>query len=437
MQQSQRVSYNHALIYAIERANELRQPLVVFFALSASFPEANLRHYAFMLEGLAQTEQLLYERGIRLLVQAVEPEQGIVHLAKRASLVVTDRGYLRIQRKWRAITATQLSCPLVQVETDVIVPVEVASGKEAYGAATIRSKLHQRRDEFFTGETVPTVQKDSLAFGEKKLDLSDISKLCSSLPLDTSVAPVTWIKAGERAAQEMLERFIAEKLEYFAHKRNDPGQDYLSNLSPYLHFGQISPYDIAKRALESGLPSTSAFIEELFVRRELAMNFVFYNDRYDSIACLPDWCQQTLMAHQADGRDYVYTPEQLEQAQTHDPYWNAAQKELLVRGKMHGYMRMYWGKKILEWSPTPAIAFATALSLNNKYNLDGRDPNGFAGVAWCFGKHDRPWSERKIFGKIRYMNDKGLERKFDIAAYVGRIEHEWKNSDYPQTSDRT
>jgi deoxyribodipyrimidine photo-lyase len=428
MQQSQRVSCNHALNYAIDRANELRLPLVVFFCLTDGFPEANLRHYRFMLDGLAVTGRLLQDRGIRLITRLGDPPHEIARFAKRAALVVTDRCYLCIQRAWRAAAAKFLDCPLIQVETDVIVPVEEASGKEEYAAATIRPKLHRKLSEFFTGHLTPALKIKSLSIHCPSLDLVDRDKLCCRLRIDRSVPPVTWIKAGEIAAQEMLERFVAQKLDRYADLRNDPSQEYLSNMSPYLHFGQISPYAIAKQVVESGSRSTEAFLEELFVRRELSMNFVYCNSRYDSIGCLPAWSRRTLREHQIDKREYSYPLRQLERAKTHDPYWNAAQKEMLMRGKMHGYMRMYWGKKILEWSRTPDSAYRTALLLNNKYSLDGRDPNGFAGIAWCFGKHDRPWGERAVFGQVRYMNDKGLRRKFDIDAYVARIEGEWRDS---------
>ena len=189
-------------------------------------------------------------------------------------------------------------------------------------------------------------------------------------------------------------------------------------MSPYLHFGQISPLYIAMEVLNSNSPGTDAYIEELVIRRELSTNFVFYNENYSSFRCLPEWCRKTLKGHQNDTREYTYTLEEMERAYTHDPYWNTAQKEMIITGKMHGYMRMYWGKKILEWRNNPEEAYQTALYLNNKYELDGRDPNGYAGVAWCFGKHDRPWAERKVFGNIRYMNANGLKRKFDADQYI-------------------
>jgi deoxyribodipyrimidine photo-lyase len=375
-----------------------------------------------MLTGLAETRVNLSKRGIRMVVMRGDPPSGIAGFTKRASAVITDCGYLRIQKEWRRKAAMLLRCPLIQLESDVIVPVAEASPKEEYAAATIRSKLHKRLAEFFTDFKTPQIRKDSLSFENDGVDLRDPATLCKSLAIDHSVTAVDWIQPGEKAAGEMLESYIETKLDHFLDLRNDPSLDYLSNMSPYLHFGQISPIKIAQKIVASGSKSTGAFLEELFVRRELAMNFVHYNATYDSYQCLPVWCRKTLDEHRFDKREYLYTKKQLENAQTHDPCWNAAQKEMAMTGKMHGYMRMYWSKKILEWSSTPEKAYTTALALNNKYSLDGRDPNGFAGVAWCFGKHDRAWGERATFGKVRYMNEKGLRRKFDIDAYVRRVE---------------
>jgi deoxyribodipyrimidine photo-lyase len=204
--------------------------------------------------------------------------------------------------------------------------------------------------------------------------------------------------------------------------RNDPNEEAVSNLSPYLHFGQISPLYIALEVLKSGDKGAEVFLEELIVRRELSLNFVYYNRAYDKFEGLPHWARQTLREHQKDKREAVYSPDELEKAQTSDPYWNAAQKEMIRTGKMHNYMRMYWGKRIIEWTRTPEEAFRTALSLNNKYELDGRDPNGFTGVAWCFGRHDRPWPNQPVLGKVRIMKASGLRRKFDADAYARKYE---------------
>ena len=194
-------------------------------------------------------------------------------------------------------------------------------------------------------------------------------------------------------------------------------------MSPYLHYGQISPLYIALEVSNSESPGKNAYLEELIIRRELSMNFVFYNSHYNSFDCLPDWAKNTLLEHKKDKRNNIYSLNELENAETADPYWNASQKEMMVKGKMHGYMRMYWGKKIIEWIQDPKDAFEIALHLNNKYEIDGRDPNGYTGIAWCFGKYDRAWKERKIFGKVRYMNSNGLRRKFDVDRYVKKINH--------------
>jgi deoxyribodipyrimidine photo-lyase len=421
MQASQRAEYNHALEYAILKGNELHQPVIVFFGITDRFPQANERHYTFMLEGLREVKQSLGERGILMVILHQSPEMGAVQLAKGASLAVVDRGYLKIQKEWRSDAATKMNCPLIQVETDVIVPVEETSPKEEYAAATIRSKIHKKLSHFL----VPLKQRDpaveSLSLDFDSFDINEVDKAISKLHIDRSVQRVSSFQGGTKEARNHLEVFLEGKLDQFPELRNDPTLDYLSHMSPYLHFGQISPLYIALKALETKSPGTEAFLEELIVRRELSMNFVFYNEKYDSFEAVPEWAKKTLKAHKKDKRQYTYSLEELESTQTHDPYWNAAQKEMVIKGKMHGYMRMYWGKKIIEWRKTPEEAFQTTLYLNNKYELDGRDPNGFTGVAWCFGKHDRPWGERPVFGNVRYMNDKGLKRKFDADGYVKMI----------------
>ncbi|MFB3884068.1 MAG: deoxyribodipyrimidine photo-lyase [Thermodesulfobacteriota bacterium] len=418
MQASQRVEYNHALEYAILKANELRQPLIVFFGITDRFPEANERHYTFMLEGLQEVKQSLEKRGIQMAVLHKPPELGAVQLAKRASLVVVDRGYLRIQRVWRNQVAQEIDCPLIQVESDVVVPIEEASPKEEYAAATLRPKIHKKLSHFL----VPLQGKDpvveSLSLDFESFDIGDLRKTVAKLQIDRSIKKVDSFQGGTREAKKHLGVFLEGKLNRFPELRNDPTLDYLSHMSPYLHFGQISPLFIALKVKETRSSGIEAFLEELIVRRELSMNFVLYNEKYDSFEGLPEWAKKTLKSHQRDKRPYLYPLEEFENAKTHDPYWNAAQREMIVQGKMHGYMRMYWGKKIIEWTKTPEEAFRIALYLNNKYELDGRDPNGFTGVAWCFGKHDRPWGERPIFGNVRYMNDKGLRRKFDADQYV-------------------
>jgi deoxyribodipyrimidine photo-lyase len=416
MQQSQRAEWNHALEYAVERANGLGLPVAVVFGLMDNYPEANERHYAFMLEGLTETFQTLEKRGIGAFVGRGHPADVALKAGRDAALIVCDMGYLRHQAEWRAKVAEEAGCEVVEVESDVVVPVETASDHAEYMARTIRPKLLKRLDEFLQPVREVKVQPrmDTDIHGLEKI-IPDIGEL----KLDRSVGSVKKFKGGTAEAKKRLKKFIAESLSVYEAHSNQPQTDDISMLSPYLHFGQISPLYIALE-IQKADPK-SRFLEQLIVRRELAMNFVWFTPDYDRFSCLPDWAKLTLKNHAKDKREYLYTREQLEQSQTHDPYWNAAMTEMRVTGFMHNYMRMYWGKKVQEWSPSPEEAFETLLAINNKYFLDGRDPNSYAGVAWVFGKHDTAWKERPIFGKTRYMNAAGLKRKCDIEGYVEKV----------------
>jgi deoxyribodipyrimidine photo-lyase len=432
MQASQRAECNHALEYAIGEANGLNLPVVAGFGLTEKFPEANLRHYAFMLEGLEEVRKGLYDRGIQFVLVHESPELAATRLAEEAALVVADRGYLRIQRQWRNHVAKNAPCAVIQVESDAVVPVETASPKEEYTAGTLRPKMERILASYLVPLQERPVRKDSLSLRLDADDERDGRALLARMKIDRTVPPVKTRRGGTERANALLGEFIAGKLRRYDELRSDPGLDFSSGLSPYLHFGQISPLAVALRVRAArGVPAAArkSFLEELIVRRELSMNFVFYNERYDGYECLPDWARKTLAEHAKDRREALYSSEQWERARTHDPYWNAAQKEMVLTGRMHNYMRMYWGKKILEWSRSPEEGYRTALRLNNRYELDGRDPNGFAGVAWCFGKHDRAWAERKVFGKIRYMNDAGLKRKFDMDAYLKKVDALEKNAE--------
>ncbi|AHM56049.1 deoxyribodipyrimidine photo-lyase Phr [Peptoclostridium acidaminophilum DSM 3953] len=423
MQSSQRAEYNHALEYAIHHANSLKKPLIVYFGITDFFPEANERHYYFMLEGLKEVKTELANRNIRMLIRRVSPEIGALEISSLAALMIVDRGYLRIERQWRDFLAQNAVCPVIQVETNVIVPVESASTKEEYSAATFRAKINKVLDSFISplNETTVNLPSTDLEIPFVEFDVDDIESDAAQLEIDKAVRPVSFFKGGTSQAKKLLEDFISKKLPLYSKYRNEPGLDYSSEISPYLHFGQISPLYIFRRLVDINQEDKKDFLEELIVRRELSMNFIIYNEKYDSYEAIPSWARSTLENHAADDREYLYALAELEESKTHDLYWNAAQKEMVLTGKMHGYMRMYWGKKILEWSATPEDAFKKAIYLNNKYCLDGRDPNSFAGVAWCFGKHDRPWKEREIFGTVRYMNSKGLDRKFDMNKYLDKI----------------
>lgn len=420
MQASQRARFNHALEHAARMADELKVPLVVGFGLHADYPEANARHFAFMLQGLQESEAALRDRGIKLAVRKHAPDQAAVEFSRRACTVVCDRGYLRHHKRWREHLAEEADCRVVQVETDVVVPVEVASEREEYAARTIRPKLHEHIDDYLVDLDETGPERDSLDLGFNSADVSDWEAALARLEVDDAVAPVDDYTGGTSEAERLLDEFIADRLADYDDRRNEPADNWVSHMSPYLHFGQISPVYVASQV--SGHKGDEAYLEELIVRRELAINFCHYNPRYGSIEALPDWALETLAEHSGDERPYLYSSRELERAETHDPYWNAAQMEMVLTGKMHNYMRMYWGKKILEWSADASDAHAIIAWLNNRYELDGRGPVSWGNFAWIFGKHDRPWQEREIVGKVRWMSASGLERKFDIQAYVDKIQ---------------
>jgi deoxyribodipyrimidine photo-lyase len=424
MQQSQRAEMNHALEYAVQEANRREQGVVVGFGLTDDYPEANLRHYAFMLDGLKETAQALNRRGIRFVLRCGSPPEVALQLGREASLIVCDRGYLGHQRAWRARVADRAHCRVVQVESDVVVPVEAASGKAEIGARTLRPRIHRQLADYLVNLPAVPVLRKTMDSDLRGLDPDDPGAILKRLKIDRRVGPVPrWFKAGTAEAKRRFGGFVKTRLERYAQSHNQPQTDDISHMSPYLHFGQISPLYLALQISNASAPRAAkdAFLEELIVRRELACNFTHFTPNYDSYACLPNWAQQSLAEHCRDRHEHVYSAALLESADTHDPYWNAAMREMVCTGFMHNYMRMYWGKKILEWSRMPEEGFATTLALNNKYFLDGRDPNSYAGVAWVYGVHDRAWPSRPIFGKVRSMMASGLERKCDIHAYVRKV----------------
>ena len=425
MQQSQRADENHALEYAIELANHLKQPLLAVFGLMADYPEANQRHYTFMLQGLRETQAALEKRGVKLVIRLGDPADVALKDGKKASVIVCDRGYLRHQKEWREAVAHESGCRVVQVESDAVVPVDTVSGKAEYAARTIRPKIHRHLPDFLTGIRPVTLRTSSLKLPFRSVSLERIEPVMEKLSIDGAVGPVsTLYRGGTAVAKKRFAGFLRNGLPHYDRHSNQPQTDDVSHMSMYLHFGQISPLYLAlqvEKAKKAGKDNQASYLEELIVRRELAINFVHQTPDYDRFTCIPRWARQTLSEHQSDKRDHLYTRRQLENAATHDPYWNAAMEEMKHTGFMHNYMRMYWGKKILEWSKTPKKAFETTLAINNKYFIDGRDPNSYTGVAWNYGLHDRAWAERPIFGKVRYMAASGLERKCDIQAYVRKV----------------
>ncbi|XP_001361001.4 deoxyribodipyrimidine photo-lyase [Drosophila pseudoobscura] len=426
MSRDGRVQDNWALLFAQRLALKLEMPLAVVFCLVPKFLNATIRHYKFMMGGLQEVEEQCRELGIPfhlLLGPAVDRLPEFVR-SKDVGAVVCDFAPLRVPRKWVEDVAKALpkNVPLTQVDAHNVVPLWVASDKQEYAARTIRNKINSKLGEFLSD--FPPVIKHPYGEGCKKVKPIDWPAAYAMLECDMDVDEVKWAKPGYKAACLQLYEFCSRRLGKFNDKRNDPTVDALSGLSPWLHFGQISAQRCVlevQRYRSQHKASADAYCEEAIVRRELADNFCYYNENYDSLKGLSPWAYQSLEAHRKDKRDPCYTLEELEQSLTYDDLWNSTQLQLVREGKMHGFLRMYWAKKILEWTATPEQALEYAILLNDKYSLDGRDPNGYVGCMWSIGGiHDMGWKERAIFGKIRYMNYQGCKRKFDVNAFVMR-----------------
>ena len=415
MSRDQRVEDNWALLYAQDAAIEQQKGLVVVFCFQKSYLGATPQQESFMLEGLRQVRLKLKEYAIPFFLLDGNPVNVLPSFIEEihAGLVVTDFNPLRISRKWREEVARCLTISVVEVDAHNVVPYFEASSKQEFAAYTFRPKINRLRQTFLTDFPILKKKPYEVSFEGvlEAYEKQTLQQLHQEKSLRTS--------SGELAAQQCLKTFLDSKIQQYA-QRNDPNLDVCSGLSPYLHFGQISAQRVAWEVLQH---STSAedFLEELIVRRELSDNYCYYNHDYDNSFGFPDWAKKTLNEHRKDTRAYLYSLDILENANTHDSLWNAAQLEMNKTGKMHGYMRMYWAKKILEWSESAEIAQSRAIFLNDTYSLDGRDPNGYTGIAWSIGGvHDRAWGERAIFGKIRYMSLEGCKRKFNTEQYIQR-----------------
>jgi len=398
----------------------------VAFCLAPAFLGATLRQYGFMLKGLKEVAGDLAALNLPFFLLRGDPSRELVRFvaAQGVGAVVSDFSPLRLVRDWKSAVAEGIGVSLEEVDAHNIVPCWAASPKAEYGAYTLRPKLKRLLPEFL--EDFPALSRHPAGW-EGTVPEIPWEELPAGLEVDTSVPEVTWLLPGERRARAALEDFLEHRLPFYGARRNDPAQDGQSNLSPYLHFGQLAPQRLALEVEDRPGQDASreAFLEELIVRRELADNYCFYQPHYDSFAGFPAWAQKTLNQHRGDKREKLYTPEELARGLTHDELWNAAQREMVHRGKMHGYLRMYWAKKILEWTDSPEEAQDLVIYLNDKYELDGRDPNGYAGIAWSIGGvHDRPWFERPVFGKIRYMSYKGCRSKFSVEAYQEKTRRE-------------
>jgi len=428
MQMFKRVRDNDALNFAIRMANERELPLVVYEGLKYYYPWANDRIHTFILESVAERHAEFERLGIRYVFYLQrhdrDPKNTVARLADSAALLVTDDYPCFIIPEHNRRIAQQVEVPVFAVDSNGMIPLSRFE-KEEYAARTIRPKIHKMLPDYLKRPSTPRIKRKSnrmkVDCPETKVTTKNIVKLVSECDIDHSVTPSQYYHGGTKEARKRLRHFVKKILPRYDELRNKPELDGTSRLSAYLHFGFISIREIVAAVNRSKAPKSAreAFLEEAIVRRELSFNFTRFNPHYDSLRSLPPWANQTMREHARDPRPDLLEPEQIEAAETPDDLWNASQRELLVTGEMHNYVRMLWGKRVIEWQPTYETAFALLEHLNNKYALDGRDPNSYAGILWCFGKHDRAWGpERPIFGKLRYMTSRSMGRKFDSAAYI-------------------
>ena len=420
MQRDRRSNNNWALVHAQNIAIRLKAPLTVFYSLNGNFNDGNHRQYGFLLKGLVDTIKELEKYKIPFHIRRGDAISSIKKYISNANTgyLITDFSPLRLYKNRVAKLVSEINIPFEIVDAHNIVPTWTVSEKQEFAAHTLRRKIHLLLDEFM--HPIPKIIPHPFLDKKNEYEQFKPNVILKNLRIDNSVQEISWLKPGEQNGIKVLQSFIRDRFDISGELRNNPTKNNLSNLSPYIHFGQISAQYIANEInnLEDS-DGKNNFLEQLIVRRELAENFCFYNKDYDSFDGFHAWAKKTLNEHRSDKREYLYSKIEFENANTHDDLWNAAQFEMVEKGKMHGFMRMYWAKKILEWTPDPESALQIAIDLNDKYQLDGRDPNGYTGIAWSIGGiHDRPWFERPVFGKVRFMNYNGCKRKFKINDYI-------------------
>ncbi len=426
-QANRRLDSNHAFSFAARLANQKSLPLLVYEALTCSHPWANDRFHTFILEGIAENSKRAAQLGAGYIfyyrAKMSDANDVLYKLARKAHAVVTDDFPIYLPVTFNSRVADRIAVPYYVVDASCIVPMATI-GKQQYAAYTIRPKIQKLLPEFL--QPVPAVKLTKRWTGEisrfhTEVMPEKIPELVRQSDIDHTVPPSTEFRGGRSEAKKRLKQFLDHNLVRYARRNREPSAKATSQLSPYLHFGSISSVEIALAVhdyAEEHKLIAAEFLEQLIVRRELAFNFARYGPPPEKISSLPDWAQATLSRHANDRRDPLYTREPFDSASTHDELWNACQRELLRDGIIHGYYRMYWGKKIIEWSPTAQDALDTMIYLNDRYALDGRDPNTYTNILWCLGLHDRPWTERPIFGMVRYMSLDGMKRKTDVDAYL-------------------
>jgi deoxyribodipyrimidine photo-lyase len=431
-QMNRRTDSNHALAWAVRQANERGVPVLFYEGLTCTYPSANDRHHYSILEGVPETAKRLDACGIGycfyLRRRRSDPNDVLYRLAADAALVVTDDYPVFINAAHNSSVPAKIGVAFHAVDSSCIVPMSFYEKRE-YAAYTIRPKIRRVLAKYLhpcDSIRVKVRWSDPSPEWHTPVTVDSIPDLTAGCEIDHSVPPSISYQGGRLAAEKHLTHFLDRNLRRYAGERNEPSHHATSDMSPYLHYGQIGALEVAmgvKERGESAGVSTEAYLEELIVRRELAFNYARWVEKPDTLDNLPDWARQTLAKHDNDPRQHLYTYDQFDRASTHDPLWNACQDEMRLRGKIHGYYRMYWGKKIIEWSPSHREALATMVAIHDRWAVDGRDPNTYTNILWCFGLHDRPWQERPIFGSIRYMTYEGMKRKTDVDAYIREIGH--------------
>jgi len=450
-----RLSWNFALDRTVELARQLKRPLVIFEALRCDYPWASDRIHRFVLDGMAEHARVLADSPV-LYFPYIEPKPAagkglLAALAKRACAVVTDDFPEFFLPRMIESAAPKLTVRLEVVDSNGLLPLRAATAP--YPTAFAFRRFLQKQLPAYLGDLPAADPLGKLKLPRlvalppeitKRWPLIDIAVLekpdsLAAWPIDHRVTPAA-IRGGDTTARTTLRRFLSERLADYADLRNEPDQEATSGLSPYLHFGHISSHEIfhelmkqenwsdrklALRPSGSGegwwgvRPPAEAFLDQLVTWREVGFNAAAHLKAHDTYESLPEWARRTLARHARDERTNVYTLRDFAGACTHDPLWNAAQRQLVREGRLHNYVRMLWGKKILEWSRAPQDALEIMIELNNRYALDGRDPNSYSGIFWCLGRYDRPWGpERPVFGTVRYMSSENTARKFSVKGYL-------------------
>jgi deoxyribodipyrimidine photo-lyase len=440
MQMFKRTTNNHALKFAVEAANERKLPLVVYEGLKYYYPWANDRLHTYILEGVEEKRRAFEKMGVRYVFYLQKdknsPKQTVKKLSAHAALLVTDDFPCFIIPDHNRAIVEKATIPVYAVDSNGVVPMSLFE-KEEYAARTIRPKINRILGDYLKPfeEARVEIKKPNLQVDcpDTEVTEKNLSKLVGECAIDHTVAPSPIYHGGERNAHRRLKHFLTKILPVYDETRSRPEIDGVSRLSSYLHFGFISPLEIALAVKDADAPKKTkdAYLEELIVRRELSYNFTRHNSHYDSLKALPDWALKTMREHEKDERPEIFTLKELEACETYDELWNATQREINLTGECHNYVRMLWGKLVIQWSKNYEEAFKALDDLNNRLCLDGRNPNSYAGILWCFGKHDQAWKERPIFGKLRFMTSASTGKKFDSAAYIEWTRNLEKNPELP------